>query len=90
MTTKRKNMQAIKKTRELILRWEQVGMSSLTEARIYLYLHETGPQRISDVADGCSLPMSTASRILYGLSQLELVVYEPSPDDRRSSIVKAV
>jgi DNA-binding MarR family transcriptional regulator len=51
-------------------------------------VYRNGPMRISDVAHWLAVDISVASRQLSALIDAGFVEREPSPDDRRSSLVK--
>ncbi len=56
---------------------------SLTQAWTLLLLHDSGPQRVTSLADGCSVSQPTMSGCIIGMERLGWVRRDTGGTDRR-------
>lgn len=63
------------------------GIDTVAAARAYLTIAVHGPRTMVQIAREVGLPVSTASRLVWNLSELGLIEYTPHPTDRRKKIL---
>lgn len=72
-----------------LLAWiATAGVTSVEQARL-LFAAADSEATVSDLARRCSMPMSTASRIIWQLTESGLLSMHGVSGDRRKKIVRA-
>jgi len=70
----------------------ELGFNTVAEALVFFATAEatngTAPN-VTAIRDRTGLPMSTVSRVAWGLRDRGLFDYEPDPKDRRQTVVRA-